>query len=305
MGEPTVSVVIAAYNCAAFLRDAVESVRRQTYQDYEVVVVDDGSTDDTWAVIEELQRAWPALRGIRAPHGGTPVNKNRGIAAARGQWIALLDADDMWKPDKLQRCMAFLAAHPDLSIVYTPMDAVRMDGTPMVGHSKQCHGGQIMAKLFHSIFVHDPAVVFHRRVVEACGGLDESIPVGSGHEFWLRVATKFEYGLIDEPLAVRRWHEQSLTRSNRTTGSGLRAAMLERFYLQHAHEGLLPRRPAQRRLSRVFFKAGRAQMRAGEFARARESFAKAIQYRRANLQAHVYALACRIKLATGAQIPKR
>jgi len=294
MDNPTVSVVIAAYNSAGCLRDAVESVRRQTYQDFEVVVVDDGSTDNTWGIIEELQASWPKLRGIRAEHGGTPVNKNRGIAAARGPWIALLDADDLWRPDKLQRCMDYLAEHPELSIVYTPMTPTRMDGTPMSGHSKKCHGGRITEHLFNSIFVHDPAVVFHRRVVQTCGALDESIPVGSGHEFWLRVSTKFEFGLIDEPLAVRRWHEKSLTRSNRAAGMCLRAAMLERFYLQRGGKEIIPRQQARRRLSNVHTSAGKALMRQGDYAKAMEFLRKAIQYRPGDLKARMWGFACRL-----------
>ena len=292
MSDPTVSVVIAAYNCAAFLRDAVESVRRQTYEDYEVVIVDDGSTDDTWEAIEELAGSWGKVRPFRADHGGTPVNKNRGIARARGEWIALLDADDLWLPTKLERCMGFLAENARLSIVYTPMSAVRMDdGTVMEGHSKACRAGWITEEIFHSIFVHDPAVVFHRRVVDECGGFDEQIPVGSGHEFWLRVSTKFEFGLIDEPLAQRRWRPDSLTRSHRSGGRVLKADMLERFFFERGGRDLLERRPAMRRLGRVRYRAGKILLKEGRCREARRSLGRAIRYDPANLKAYPFYLA--------------
>ncbi|GAH04670.1 unnamed protein product, partial [marine sediment metagenome] len=256
MTVPTVSVIIPAYNCGGLVREAAESVRRQSYQDVEVIIVDDGSTDDTPEVIQRIADDWSKVRPVLSWHGGTPVNKNRGIRLARGEWLALLDADDLWLPEKLQRCMDFLAEHPKLSIVYTPMSVMRMDGAPMKGHSKTCHAGWITEKLFKSIFVHDPAVVFHKRVVRACGGLDENIPVGSGHEFWLRVSTSFEFGLIDEPLAVRRWHTTSLTRSNRAAGRVAKAGMLERFYFERGGKDFVPAKEALRRLSRVHYSAG-------------------------------------------------
>ena len=290
----TVSAVIAAYNSQDYLRDAVESVRAQTYPPVELVIVDDGSTDGTWRLIEELAADWPMVRPIRIPHGGTPVAKNRAVFAARGDYVAILDADDLWAPSKLRRSMEFLAAHPELSIVYSPMTTVRMDGAALTGHDKPSHAGRLTAKLFESIFVHDPAVVFHRRVLEACGGFDENIPVGSGHEFWLRVSTKFEFGLIDEPLAIRRWHAESLTRTNRAAGRADKARMLERFYFERGGKELVPRRRAYRRLSRVYCGAGRILLRQGDPRGARPLLAKALRYGPANLKALACYAACRV-----------
>ena len=291
MSDPTVSVVIPAYNCADLLAEAVESVRAQTYTDYEVIVVDDGSTDETPQVAERLAADWPCMRAIRAEHKGLAAARNRAIASMRGQWIALLDADDLWKPDKLQRCMGFLAEHPELSIVYTPMAPVRMDGAVMEGHSKPCCAGRLTERLFQSIFVHDPAAVFHKRVIEACGNFDESLPVCVGHEFWLRVSTKFDFGLIDEPLALRRWSEESLTRSNRSRARRVKAAMLERFYVERGGRDLLGRRAAMRRLGRVHYSAGKILLKERSFADARAFLAKAVRYRPAGVKAYPLYLA--------------
>ena len=196
MSSPKVSVIVPAYNSGDLVRRAIESACAQTYEDYEIVVVDDGSTDDTWDVIQQAAEAHPKVRSIRAAHAGLAAARNRAIAEMRGEWIALLDADDVWVPEKLHRCMDYLGEHPELSIVYTPMDPVRADGRRMKGHSKACHSGPLTEKLFHSIFIHDPAAVFHKRVIEECGPFDESLPVCVGHEFWLRVSTKFEFGPI-------------------------------------------------------------------------------------------------------------
>jgi len=278
MAAPSVSVVIPAYNAAWCLPDAVRSLREQTYQDLEVVLIDDGSTDTTWEVMQELAASWPGVRPFRFANGGTPVAINRGLKEARGQWMSVVGADDMWKPELLQRCMDCFADHPELSIVYSPMAPIRRDGTAMRGHSKRCHAGQLTEKLFHSIFIHDSSTIFHRRVFETCGGFDETMQVGSGHEFWLRVSTRFEFGLIDEPLALRRWTESSLTRTNRARSRRFKAGMLERFYFEHEGEGLLARGPAFRRLARVHYAVAKALVMERQYAEARLYLAKARRY---------------------------
>ncbi|MCG3178399.1 MAG: hypothetical protein BIFFINMI_00726 [Phycisphaerae bacterium] len=288
MSEPAVSVIVPAYNAADVVGQALQSVREQTFTDYEVVVVDDGSSDATWEVLEKWAGQWDRLRVFRAEHAGLAAARNRAVREMRGQWIALLDADDLWLPDKLARCMAFLADHPDLSIVYTPMDPVTADGHPMAGHSKPCHAGQLTRRLFESIFVHDPAVVFHRRVIDAVGGFDESLPVCVGHEFWLRVSTQFEFGLIDEPLALRRWTDASLTRRNRSRGMAIKARMLERFYFEKGGARLLDRREAIGRIARVYYSAGKILTREGSPRRGMEHIGRAIGYRKSLLKAYPF-----------------
>lgn len=291
MDAPTVSVIIPAYNCRGLISEAVESVRRQTYRDFEVIVVDDGSTDGTWEIIEQLASDWPTLRPIKIEHAGLAAARNTAIRQMRGQWIALLDSDDLWLDDKLEKCMSYLVRHPDLSIVYTPMAPIRIDGTPMKGHSKQCHAGWLGGKLFQSIFVHDPAAVFHKRVIETCGRFNESIPVCVGHDFWLRVSTKFEFGLIDEPLALRRWSEQSLTKSRRCQGRMIKANMLEKFYLERGGKDLVEPKAAMKRLAKVHYSAGKTLLAEGRFREAKQYLAKAIQFQPSKLKIYPYYLA--------------
>ena len=288
---PRVSVIIPAYNCQDLVGEAVASVREQTYRDFEAIVVDDGSTDETWDVIQRLGRDWPDLRTMRIEHAGLAAARNAAIAEIKGDWIALLDADDLWLPDKLERCMAFLDERPDLSIVYTPMTPIRMDGTRMTGHSKPCHAGLLAPKLFHSIFVHDPAAVFHKRVIETCGGFNESLPVCVGHDFWLRVSTEFAFGLINEPLALRRWSETSLTRSRRARGAGIKARMLEEFYFEKGGRDLVDRSAAMKRLARVHYSAGKLSLAEGRPHEAARLLAKAVGFRRAGLKPYPYYLA--------------
>ncbi|HUS90689.1 MAG TPA: glycosyltransferase [Phycisphaerae bacterium] len=293
MASPNVSVVIPAYNAAWCLAETVRSVREQTRQDLEVILIDDGSTDNTWPLMQELAADWPKVRPLHFENGGTPAAINRGLNAARGEWLAVLGADDIWLPDLLERCLGFFAEHPELSIVYSPMKPIHTDGRPMRGHSKPCHAGRLTDRLFHSIFIHDSSTVFHRRVFQACGGFDETLRVGSGHEFWLRVSTKFGFGLIDEPLALRRWHEESLTRSKRSRSRRFKAGMLERFYFEQGGKDLLRPGPALRRLGRVHYACGTALIREGHFAEAKGYLRKAIRYCPASPRPYaVYPVAC-------------
>jgi glycosyltransferase involved in cell wall biosynthesis len=290
---PTVSVIIPAYNAERTITQAVESVLAQTYDDYEIIAVDDGSADGTWAELQRLASSIPALRILRTEHRGLAAARNRAVSVMTGEWIAPLDADDVWRPGKLQRCMEFLARHPQVSVVYTPMDVMDAQGRPMERHRKPCHAGQLTRKLFSSIFIHDPAVVFHKRVIESVGPFDESLPVAVGHEFWLRVSMRFEIALIDEPLAVRRWSTTSATRSNRSRARIHRAAMLERFYFEKGGKELIPRREAMRRLSRVHYAAGKVLLKEGRPREANCYLSKALAYNRLNFKAWALVLPAR------------
>ncbi|HEU5321302.1 MAG TPA: glycosyltransferase family A protein, partial [Methylomirabilota bacterium] len=115
---PAVSVVIPTFNCAPFVAEAVESVRAQTWADLEVVVVDDGSTDDTARVLEPYRQSG-AIRYLRQDNRGPSAARNAGIRAARGRYVAFLDADDTIPPSSIERRLRFLDAHPDVAVVFT------------------------------------------------------------------------------------------------------------------------------------------------------------------------------------------
>ena len=291
MNTPTVSVILPAYNAEAFVAEAVDSVRAQTYTDYELIAVDDGSTDRTGAILDELAADFPVLRVIHQANTGLAAARNAALAQMCGQYIALLDADDLWLPEKLMRCMKFFDIHPELSIVYTPMDPFDGEtGQRMEGHSKPCHEGWLAEKLFLSIFVHDPAVVFHKRVIETCGSFDEALPVSVGNEFWLRVSTKFAFGLIEEPLALRRWSEASLTRSDRLQGRKIKARMLEEFYFEKGGGQYVRHAPAMRRLARVNYSAGKLLLQQFRCREAWGYFWKALRFCPGYIKAYPFAL---------------
>ncbi len=292
MNNPIVSVILPAYNAEPFIRETVDSIRQQTYGNFEVIAVNDGSTDRTGDILDELAAAWPVMRVIHQENQGLARARNNAIAQMRGDYIALQDADDIWLPEKLQRCMDFLEAHPSLSIVYTPMAPFDgRTGKRMAGHSKPCQAGWLAEELFMSIFVHDPAAVFHKRVIETCGRFCEDIPVSIGHEFWLRVSPHFEFGLIDEPLALRRWTEQSLTRSNRLRGRRIKVKVLEKFYFELGGHKLVPRKKALARLAKVNYHTGKLLLQQFQCRQALPYLTKALRYRPTYLKVYPLALA--------------
>ena len=113
--EPFISVIMATYNRADFIMHALESIKRQTFKDYEIIVVDDGSTDNTKEMLENYE----GIHYFYLEHGGIATTRNAAVKAARGKWIAFLDSDDLWKEDKLQKQVDYLKAYPDCRIVYT------------------------------------------------------------------------------------------------------------------------------------------------------------------------------------------
>ena len=295
MNNPKVSVILPAYNAENFIKETLDSIRQQTYEDFEVIAVDDGSTDRTGEILDEFAANWPKMRVIHQENQGLARARNNAIAQMRGEYIALQDSDDLWLPEKVQRCMDYLQANPSLSIVYTPMAPFDgLTGKRMEGHSKPCHAGQLAEKLFMSIFVHDPAAVFHKRVIETCGGFCEDIPVSIGHEFWLRVSPHFEFGLIDEPLALRRWTETSLTRSNRLRGRRIKTAVLEKFYFQMGGDKLVPRKKALSRLAKVNYHTGKLLLQQFQCRQALPYLIKALHYRPTYLKIYPLAIAAAI-----------
>jgi len=279
MNPVTVSVIIPAYNCAAFLPATIESLKVQSYQDFEVILVDDGSTDGTVELARDLAAAWPKMRVIHIEHAGLARARNVAIEQMNGQWIALLDADDLWKADKLEKCMEYLAATPRLSMVYHPMIPISTEGKPLKIRGRRCRQGWLTEHLFHRLIIRDPSAVFHKRIIEACGPFNQSLPVCVGREFWLRVSTKFEIGLVNEPLGLRRCHESSLNRRNLARSNRVKVEILENFYFEQGGKDLLKhRRRAMRRLAKTRYATARVFLAEKQYQDAAEYFAKAIRF---------------------------
>jgi len=199
---PLVSVVIPAYNAAWCVRRAVDSVLAQTFRDFELIVVDDGSTDETG---EALAGYGEAIRLVRQANGGLSSARNAGIAAAIGRYVAFLDADDWWLPAKLARQVALMEARPELVFCSTTTIAQTPDGQVLREWRCAADEGQALERIFQvNAFVagSGSAVLARREAFTRVGGYDETLRSLEDIDMWMRLAAIGGYACIDEPLTV-------------------------------------------------------------------------------------------------------
>ncbi len=212
---PAVSVITPAYNAAPFIAETIESVRAQTFDDWELVIVDDGSTDATNDLIAEYRERDGRIRLLHQANAGPSSARNHAMRAARGAFFAFLDSDDVWDPEYLERQLAVFRDYPDTHLV-TGVARFRGgagDGKPM----RPFVSGYPLLSL-RDMIADDAAVfimtLFRREVFEATGGLDESKWRSEDYDFWLRAATAgFIFRRNPQPLGRYRVREGSLSQS--------------------------------------------------------------------------------------------
>jgi glycosyltransferase involved in cell wall biosynthesis len=208
---PSVSVIISTYNYGRFLSAALDSVLDQTYPDFEVIVVDDDSTDDTPWIMDEYQ-VDPRVRYERIAHRGSPVAKNTGIHLAQAPLIAFLDADDIWLPDKLDRQVAIMNGNPKVGVVYSRRLLINDVGCELEAEPQKLYRGQVLAPLFRDNFVCFSSALVRRRVFDHVGFLDGSLPLAADYDFWLRAALHYTFDFDECPLVKYRTGHASLSR---------------------------------------------------------------------------------------------
>lgn len=187
MAPPEVSVVIPTFNRASLVLEAVESVFRQTFKDYELIVVDDGSTDGT----QEILRPYETRLGyLFQENRGVSAARNAGIERARGRWVAFLDSDDLWLSEKLEKQMTFLARHPDALIVQTGEVWIRKGQKVNPRKKHQKFSGDIFAPSLKLCLVSPSAVVIRKDLFEEVGLFDETMPACEDYDLWLRIAAR-------------------------------------------------------------------------------------------------------------------
>jgi glycosyltransferase involved in cell wall biosynthesis len=209
---PSVSVVLATYNYAQFLAESVGSVLDQTFEDLELIVVDDGSSDETVDVLKQFGND-RRVRCIRQAHRGPASAFNRGLAQARGRYVALQAADDAWLPKKLARQVAVLDREPHVGLVYTDTLVVDADGQLLRRHFENARFspavGWVLPQLLLSNFVPASSVLIRADALAQVGAHDERLEVCEDWDLWLRIAQHFTFAFVDEPLVRVRRHARN------------------------------------------------------------------------------------------------
>ncbi len=211
MSLPLVSVIIPTYNRSSLLLEALDSVYKQTFPDFELIVIDDGSTDGTAKALDSykdrLVYCFQNNRGVSAA-------RNRGIRMARGRWIAFLDSDDLWLPDKLETQTRFFSQNPEALICQTEEIWIRNGRrvNPMKKHRK--YSGNIFTPSLRLCLVSPSGVMIKKDLFEQVGLFDETLPACEDYDLWLRISARSPIFLIEQPLVVKRGgHPDQLSRT--------------------------------------------------------------------------------------------
>lgn len=209
---PLVSVVIPTFNRRDLVVEAVASVLSQRGADLETIVIDDGSTDGTEEALAPLA---DRLCYLRRPQSGVAAARNAGVRASRGEWVAFLDSDDLWRPGKLAAQMRYHEENPDCRVSQTGAVWIRngVRVNPCAHHGPP--SGDILLASLERCLVSASAVILRRDLFDQAGGFDEGLTVCEDYDLWLRVAARESVGLIADPLVIRRGgHADQLSRAH-------------------------------------------------------------------------------------------
>ena len=220
---PLVTVIIPSYNRARYLDLAIESVRSQTYRDFEVIVVDDGSIDDTRSVAE---RYAPEVRYVWQPNAERGAARNHGLRLARGEYIAFLDSDDVWAPDKLERDLGLIRRRPEAGVVYSNVGIIDASGRLLRRTRKRGRDGWVTGWLIRQNFVSFSAHLARTQAVRDAGGFREERELAGSEdwEFWVRLSTRVQFAHLPLCTAKIRTHDaNSMSDPSRMERTMLRA----------------------------------------------------------------------------------
>ena len=300
---PLVSVVIPAYNCADFIAEALDSVVGQDYPAIEVIVVDDGSTDDTCDIVTRYRGA---VTLIRQANAGAAVARNEGMRRARGEYVALLDADDVWLPGKLRLQVGHLGRHPNVAMCCTGWHLLHPDAAggyhferPAAPESvpvdPKC-AGWIYCQLLLECEVWTSTVLMRRDFGERVGGFDPGLRRGQDYDYWLRASRLTRIDRLDAPLALYRMqvaHDRKFPDTNWELTVIRRA--IERWGATGPDGRALSHADLRARLWALNYNFGYAHYQGGRYALARDAFVSALRERPAHLKTLLYALASKLK----------
>ena len=231
---PRVSVLIPAYNALRFLPQTVASALAQTWDDFELLIVDDGSTDGTGAWVAQHPDA--RVRLLEQPNQGAATARNTGIAAARGEYIAFLDADDLWEPSKLERQVACLDARPEVGLVHTAIRYIDEDSHEI----NQVLGTYGDGDVWREVVVHNPVrcgstPLVRRECFRQLGVFDTELSFAEDWDMWIRIASSYHFATLNEPLTLYRQHSANMTKGYQVIMPNFKT-IIERAF-EHAPAG--------------------------------------------------------------------
>ncbi len=275
---PKVSVIIPMYNAAPYLSETLASVYAQTYQDFEVLLIDDGSTDQTLAVARGFE---PRARVFTQHNQGPSAARNLGFRYAQGEYLAWLDSDDLWHSDLLKVQVSYLDTNLHVSLVYAESWAFIQHGDRRVIVDKVGYTvNPDLRLLLYGDCIPTNTILLRRSCYEQLGGMNESLVRAEDYEYLMRIAYRCQIAGIARPLAFYRWRTDSLVGDNRDINRGLSDAVIALQMVERLHPDLWQRTGVRRGqlLARLQIRAAHAWKRRGQWLQALASAVKAFRY---------------------------
>lgn len=307
---PSVSVIMPCFNCAEHIEQAIQSALAQSWADFELIVVDDGSTDDSTKIVEDIADSRVQL--VKCENGGVARARNIGLQESRGEYISFLDSDDYWHPTKLQRQIDLIQKTPG-TIIYSsfvfwfpdehsvfpdPANLLTPNTTEVIDEEGS---GYIFHLLLQDVYVWTGTILIPRAITEQLGKFDESLKIGEDYDYWLRAAAQFPFAKISLPLALYRQNPRSIT--SKAPDKNYQAIVLERHVALNGLSSLDGRNLSplgyRKVLARIWNNYGAQCIETKRFSDAAIAFTKAIS-------AHPFATKAAMNLAKiPLQITKR
>ncbi|CAI08561.1 glycosyltransferase family 2 protein [Aromatoleum aromaticum] len=298
-----VSVVIPAYNVGPHIVEAIDSVLQQNYPHIELIVVDDGSQDDTADVVA---KRYPQAILIRKANGGAATARNAGIRAARGEFIAFLDADDIWLPGKLRAQVEYLGARVDVSMICTGFshwtsdrNGVFPDLLTMIPDQSDVAPGAIDSELsgwiYHKLLLHNfvwtTTVMMRRSLIDRIGFYDEKFRLGQDYEYFLRASRETEVHRLSRIYALYRHHPGSATArgNDYNYGASIMLRARDTWGLASPNGESISEREFRERVHKIHFMSGYRLYQRGNLATAFDEFKLAVKERPLHLKSWAYA----------------
>jgi len=253
----TVSVIIPTFNRRDYITIALDSVLAQTYKDYEIIIIDDGSSDDTREILKPYR---DNLRYFYQENRGIAPSRNRGIEEARGDYIALLDSDDYWLPEKLEHQVNGFRENPQCGMIATRCSSIDPSGR-FRKHNRPGKSGWVLLDLFKANFIRTSSAMITRECLTTVGLFDESLTECEEYDLWLRIAKHYPISFINDPLTVYTDNPHGVS-TDSLVGRLIRLKVLEKEYLKESIPSALYRkRLAQnyRQVGRHFLKRGKKE----------------------------------------------
>ena len=263
---PFISVIIPTFNRLELLKETVESVRLQTYRDFEIIVVNDGSSDGT----AEWLAAQTDLRVLEQDNQGIATSRNNGAGMARGRWLAFLDHDDLWAPEKLEVQAKFVAANPDVGLVAARH--VRLGKRYAGARRAAWIKGDLLVKEFAESFIHTSSVMIRKEVFREIKGFPPSYRFADEFDVWLKIAAAYPVAYYDQPLVFIRFYESN-TSHNRI---GVRTDTYD-ILMKNYDPARIPRPVFLRTMSDHDISFGRAHVKAGDLTEALKWFRSSVR----------------------------